>query len=103
MERSLLAISLSRDGLNFDCVDVLKFVAPPKRFEGRAKSVGYQYPHSVVVGDALRVMYSIDKEDIEVMRVPIAEAPEWQTGDRSRPALTCAPVDLVVTQHDLQS
>ncbi|MCK4677340.1 MAG: exo-alpha-sialidase, partial [Bacteroidales bacterium] len=62
--RSLLAISLSRDGLNFDRVAVIRFVPPPRRYEGRAKSRGFQYPHSVVVGDNLWVMYSVNKEDI---------------------------------------
>ncbi|MBW1963525.1 MAG: exo-alpha-sialidase [Deltaproteobacteria bacterium] len=71
--RSLLAISLSRDGLNFDRTMVIRFLAPSMRYEGRAKSVGYQYPHSVVVGKDLWVMYSVNKEDIEVTRIPLKE------------------------------
>ena len=71
--RSLLAISLSRDGLNFDRVAVIRFVAPPRRYKGRAKSIGYAYPHSVVVGDKLWVIYSVNKEDIQVTRIPINE------------------------------
>ncbi|MBM3853244.1 MAG: hypothetical protein FJ399_08810 [Verrucomicrobia bacterium] len=71
--RSMLAISLSRDGLNFDCMAVLRFISPPQRHEGKAKSIGYQYPHSVVVKDHLWVIYSVNKEDMEVARVPLAE------------------------------
>ena len=71
--RALLAISLSRDGLNFDRTAVIRFLPPPMRYEGRAKSVGYQYPHSVVVGDDLWVMCSVNKEDIEVKRIPLEE------------------------------
>jgi len=71
--RSLLAISLSRDGLNFDRVAALRFVAPPMRFEGRSKVIGYQYPHSVVVGDDLWAIYSVNKEDIEIARIPVSE------------------------------
>ena len=71
--RSLLAISLSRDGLQFDRSVVLRFVAPQQRHEGKAKSIGYQYPHSVVVGKALWVIYSVNKEDIEVARIPLSE------------------------------
>jgi len=74
--RQLLGISLSRDGLNFDRVAVIRFMAPPKRYEGRAKSAGYAYPHSVVVGDHLWVIYSVNKEDIEVTRVPLVELME---------------------------
>jgi hypothetical protein len=71
--RSLLGISLSRDGLNFDRVAVIRFIAPPKRYEGRSKSIGYAYPHSVVVGDNMWVIHSINKEDIEVTRIPLEE------------------------------
>jgi hypothetical protein len=69
--RSLLAISLSGDGLNFDRMAVIHFVAPPMRYEGRSKSIGYAYPHSVVVGDHLWVIYSVNKEDIEIARIPL--------------------------------
>jgi hypothetical protein len=71
--RSLLAISLSRDGLTFDRMAVIRFVAPDKRYEGRSKSFGYAYPHSVVVGDDLWVIYSVNKEDIEIARIPLLE------------------------------
>jgi len=72
--RSMLAISLSRDGLNFDRMAVIRFVAPPMRYEGKAKGGGgYQYPHSVVVGENLWVIYSVNKEDIEVARIPLSE------------------------------
>jgi len=72
--RSMLAISLSRDGLQFDRMAILRFVAPPQRFEGIAKrSNGYQYPHSLVAGEHLWVIYSVNKEGVEVARVPLKE------------------------------
>jgi len=74
--RSLLAISLSRDGLNFDRLAVIRFLPPPQRFKGRAKSVGFAYPHSVVVGDHLLVIHSVNKEDIELTRIPINVLPD---------------------------
>ncbi|MBE0676715.1 MAG: exo-alpha-sialidase, partial [Bacteroidales bacterium] len=61
--RSMLAISLSRDGLNFDRVAIIRFISPPLRYKGLEKTIGYQYPHSVVVDNDLWVMYSINKED----------------------------------------
>jgi len=70
--RSLLAISLSRDGLTFDQSVVLRFIAPELRYQGKAKSIGYQYPHSVVVGKHLWVIYSVNKEDIEIARIPLS-------------------------------
>lgn len=71
--RAMLAISLSRDGLKFDRMAVIKFIAPEQRYAGNAKSDGYQYPHSVIVGDYLWIIYSINKEDIEVARIPLLE------------------------------
>ncbi len=71
--RQLLAISLARDGLNFDRVAVIRFVAPPQRYKGFARSRGFAYPHSVVVGDNLWFIHSINKEDIAVTRIPLNE------------------------------
>ncbi len=71
--RSLLAISLSRDGLNFDRMAVIRFLPPDQRYEGRAKSVGYAYPHSVIIGADLWVIYSVNKEDIQISRIPLSE------------------------------
>lgn len=71
--RSLLGISLSQDGLNFDRVAVIRFIALPKRYKGRAKSIGYAYPHSFVVEDNLWVIYSVNKEDIQLTRIPLIE------------------------------
>ena len=71
--RAMLAISLSRDGLKFDRSAVIRFVSPPQRHKGIFKSMGYQYPHSVVVGDYLWVIYSVNKEDMEVARIRLEE------------------------------
>lgn len=72
--RQMLAISLSHDGLKFDRMAVIKFAAPAQRYEGKSKGAGgYQYPHSVVVGNNLWVIYSVNKEDMEVVRIPLAE------------------------------
>ena len=69
----MLAISLSRDCVRFDRSAVIRFVSPPQRHKGIFKSMGYQYPHSVVVSEHLRVIYSVNKEDIEVARIPLGE------------------------------
>lgn len=72
--RAMLAISLSRDGLEFDRMAVIRFVAPSTRYAGNAKGGGgYQYPHSAVVGESLWVIYSVNKEDMEVARVPLSQ------------------------------
>ena len=85
--RALLAISLSRDGLVFDRMAVLRFLAPPQRHEGAAKGAnGFMYPHSVIVGEHLWVIYSINKEDIEVARVSLAELQAFGSGAAAAPA-----------------
>ena len=71
--RSLLAISLSRDGLTFDRMAVIRFVAPDRHYDGRSKSIGYAYPHSASAGEHLWVIYSVNKEDIEIARIPLSE------------------------------
>ncbi len=71
--RAILSISLSRDGLHFDRTAVLRSDPPPRRHEGKAKSIGYQYPHSLVVGDSLWVIYAVNKEDIELARIPLTQ------------------------------
>jgi hypothetical protein len=69
--RSMLAISLSRDGLNFDRAAIIRFISPPIRYKGLEKTIGYQYPHSVVAENDLWVIYSVNKEDVEVTRIPL--------------------------------
>ncbi len=71
--RSMLAISLSKDGQDFDRVAIIRFLPPPMRYKGLEKTVGYQYPHSVVVEDNLWVICSVNKEDVEVTRIPLDE------------------------------
>jgi hypothetical protein len=45
---------------------------PARRFEGRAKGSGsVQYPHAIEHNGSLWVIYSINKEDIEVAEIPI--------------------------------
>lgn len=71
--RSMLAISLTKDGLNFDRVAIIRFIPPPLRYPGLEKTIGYQYPHSVLADGDLWVIYSVNKEDIQVTRIPLDE------------------------------
>jgi len=71
--RDPLVISLSRDGLTFDRAFILRVEAPPRRHEGRWKGHGFQYPNTAVVGEHLWVMYSVNKEDVQLTCIPLAE------------------------------
>jgi hypothetical protein len=71
--RDPLTLSLSRDGLAFDRVWALRSGAPEYRYPGgyTGKNYGFQYPNALVVGGSLWVVYSANKEDIELMAVPL--------------------------------
>jgi len=73
--RDPLVLSLSSDGREFDTALSIRAGSPPIRHPGKGKGRGYQYPHSIVVGDSLWVIYSIGKEDVAVSRVPIGSLP----------------------------
>ena len=80
--REPLTLSLTSDGITFDtCVAVVNTTAP-KRYCGSAKSFGPSYPQArAVVGagealDGLWIVYSVNKEDIGVTRVPFQSLPK---------------------------
>ena len=71
--RRALALALSTDGYNFDKAFLLAGPSdlPPRRREGRYKTLGYNYPKAVVLGDTLWISLSINKEDAVLYRVPL--------------------------------
>lgn len=71
--RDPLVISLSADGKTFEWAAAVRHGTPPLRYPGRAKDHGFQYPSALVVGNALWVIYSINKEDVAISRIPLQE------------------------------
>lgn len=71
--RNQLCISLSEDGYDFTRTALVAFNAAPRKYAGRAKGLGFHYPHSCVAGDRLFIIYAQNKEDILVSSVPIGE------------------------------
>ena len=71
--RRALALALSTDGYNFDKAFLLAGPTdlPPRRNEGRYKTLGYNYPKAVILGDNLWISLSINKEDAVLYRVPL--------------------------------
>lgn len=70
--RNPLILSLSDDGKLFDKAYIIRSGNPGQKNDlGRAKVNGFQYPHSVISGNYLVVMYSINKESIAVTRLPL--------------------------------
>ncbi|MHC4335591.1 MAG: PA14 domain-containing protein [Planctomycetota bacterium] len=80
-----MAVTTSNDGITFTDMRVIHGEISPQRYHGRAKGGGPQYLRGVAEwgGDAmslnkdsLMVIYSLNKEDIWVSRVPIPILPE---------------------------
>ena len=71
-DRSLLVLSHSRDGKTFDRAWRIRAKRATKRFDGKHKLDGWQYPHAVCWKGQLFVAYSINKEDVSVTRIPLS-------------------------------
>jgi hypothetical protein len=64
-----LAVLLSNDGICFDKGFLLRAGGDDlqsQRFPGKAKTLGYNYPKSLVYKDELYVAYATNKEDVEI-------------------------------------
>ena len=66
-----MTLSLSSDGVAFDRVWALRWGAPERRYPGSHKDYGFAYPGATVSGESLFVAYSVNKEDIEMLEVPL--------------------------------
>ncbi len=66
LNRKHLLIALSDDGYVFNRQYVLVEGNTTRRVNGRHKEDGYHYPNCCSDGDKLFVIYSVNKEDIEV-------------------------------------
>lgn len=68
-----LAVTLSRDGVLFDKMHLLRGGTDLQtlRYPGKYKNPGYDYPKSVVWKGWLYVGYATNKEDVQLTRVPV--------------------------------
>lgn len=71
-DRSVLALSISDDGITYNRAFAIRLESATVGFTGKHKLDGWQYPHSVVWNDSLFVAYSVNKEDIAVSRIPLS-------------------------------
>jgi hypothetical protein len=75
LDRNHLHIALSDDGRVFDRQYTLVEGDTTRRVNGRHKEDGYHYPNCYADGDQLFVIYSVNKEDIEVGIVDMSQVP----------------------------
>ena len=72
-----LAISLSKDGLEYTTLNLVQGEVPPMRYGGNYKSYGPQYVRGIQEGNGtprdsdLWVAYSMNKEDMWVAHIPV--------------------------------
>jgi len=71
LNRSLLTIALSSDGVTFDRAWRIRGEPTQQRFQGQQKLDGWQYPHALVWRDSLYVAYSVNKEDVRMTRIAL--------------------------------
>ena len=71
--RRLLAMAVSPDGVLFDRAWLLLGPSdlPPRQFPGRYKTLGYSYPKAFVESNALWIGFSVNKESVALLRLPL--------------------------------
>jgi hypothetical protein len=72
-DRSLLTMALSQDGIRFDRASLVRGEPTKRRYDGKHKLDGWQYPHALVWKKTLYVAYSINKEDIGLTRIALKD------------------------------
>ncbi len=73
LDRRTMLIALSDNGHVFDRQYTIVQGDTTRRVNGRHKEDGYHYPNCMVDGDKLFVVYSVNKEDIEVSVVDMSQ------------------------------
>jgi hypothetical protein len=96
-----MVVTASEDGITFRNMRVVHGEVPPQRYQGRYKDMGPQYLRGIpeFSGDArsfdpsaIWVIYSVNKEDIWVSRIPVpilpqATEPVHDTFENAKPGL----------------
>ncbi len=73
LNRGLLTIALSDDGVTFDRAWLIRGEPTKQRFVGKQKLDGWQYPNALVWNESLYVAYSVNKEDVWLTRISLSE------------------------------
>ena len=72
-----LVLLLSQDGVRFDKAILLRSGQaddlPPRRYEGRYKTLGFNYPKAFVRNNSLYVCYSVNKENVDCTVISLAK------------------------------
>ena len=84
-----LVLQLSADGTLFNRAILLRSGnsadLPPRRYEGRYKTLGYSYPKAVVANSCLYIGYSVNKEDVACTIVPLWSVGATKDNEKQQP------------------
>ena len=72
-DRCPLVLSIAEADMRFERHYLLESQPTRRKFNGFAKGGMYAYPHALCHGDSLYVIYSLWKEDVYVLRIPLAD------------------------------
>lgn len=76
LRRRVLTLAFSRDGARFAPPATLRLnPAEHPRHPGLHKASGYQYPNAIVAQGRLWMIYSVNKEDIEIAAIRVEDLP----------------------------
>lgn len=73
--RDPISVALASDGVHFDRVGVIRYGAAPARYAGAHKNPGFEYPSAIATNTDLWVIYSVNKEDVDITKMPMSSLP----------------------------
>ncbi len=71
--RCPLVLSISETGMRFSKHYMIEMQPTRRKFDGYVKGGMYAYPHAICRGDSMYVIYSLWKEDIYVLKIPLVD------------------------------
>lgn len=94
-----LSIALSSDGKKFDRIANIRIEQTNKKFSGHAKAPGYQYVRAIEQAGKLWIIYSVNKEDVEITAISLEEIERFyatdQQYDNRKPS-----IEIIVDNND---
>eukprot|EP01084_Bolivina_argentea_P093269 167781_1 len=71
--RDVLVLSISNSGFDFSKAYTVRYNPPPIKYYGLHKDPGFEYPAAYYDNEYLYISYSVNKEDIQVSLVRLAD------------------------------
>ena len=92
-KRTPLVLMTSRNGVDFGDWHLIRDTPVKRRFEGLYKGGLYGYPEAVVADGFLHVVYSVNKEAIDISRIALADLAPLPSSDIAAGEFVAPPVE----------